>query len=134
MREQVRLWFYATLFMSVALDGRAPYRRVLSYGRVTDERGREMHKSWGNAIWFDDAVEAMGADTMRWIFAAHDPARDLQFGHRLGDEVERRFLTLWNSYAFLVTYADVAGWLSPRIGGVGSWASAPGACALAWTP
>jgi isoleucyl-tRNA synthetase len=114
MREQVRLWFYSMLFMSVVFEGRAPYRRVLTYGRVNDEHGREMHKSWGNAIWFDDAVEKIGADTMRWIFARHDPARDLHFGFGLAEQAERRFLTLWNTYAFLVTYANLAGWAPDR--------------------
>lgn len=61
MREQIRLWFYAMLFMSVTLVGRAPYKTVLVYEKVHDEQGRPMHKSYGNAIWFDEAVEKMGA-------------------------------------------------------------------------
>ena len=40
MREQIRLWFYSQLFMSVALVGRAPYRRVLGYEKLHDENGR----------------------------------------------------------------------------------------------
>ena len=42
MREQIRLWFYAQLFMSVVLIGQAPYRQVLSYEKLLDETGREM--------------------------------------------------------------------------------------------
>ena len=72
MREQIRLWFYSQLFMSVVLDGRAPYQPVLAYEKLNDETGRPMHKCWGNAIWFDDAVEKMGADVMRWLYAAPD--------------------------------------------------------------
>ncbi|TML06898.1 MAG: hypothetical protein E6G39_20780, partial [Actinobacteria bacterium] len=48
MREQIRLWFYSQLFMSVVLVGRAPFKRVLGYEKMLDERGREMHGSWGN--------------------------------------------------------------------------------------
>ena len=70
MREQIRLWFYSQLFMSVALVGRAPYRRVLGYEKLHDETGREMHKSWGNAIDADEAFERMGADVMRWLYCA----------------------------------------------------------------
>ena len=40
MREQIRLWFYSMLFMSVALVGKSPYRRVLCYEKVNDETGR----------------------------------------------------------------------------------------------
>ena len=50
MREQIRLWFYSQLFMSVALTGRAPFRKVLGYEKMLDETGREMHGSWGNMI------------------------------------------------------------------------------------
>ncbi|MGZ4143087.1 MAG: isoleucine--tRNA ligase [Actinomycetota bacterium] len=108
-REQIRLWFYSMLFMSVVLEGRAPYRRVLTYERVTDETGRPMHKSWGNAIWFDDAVETMGADVMRWLYASQVPSQNLGFGYTPAEDVKRRMLTLWNTYKFLVTYANIDG-------------------------
>jgi isoleucyl-tRNA synthetase len=109
MHEQIRLWFYALLFMSVVLDGRAPYRHVLAYARVNAADGQEMHKSRGNAIWFDDAVAEVGADTMRWLYASQPPARDLRFGYGPARQAARRFLTLWNSYAFFVTYASIDG-------------------------
>src|SRR5262249_5520518 len=51
MTAQVRGWFYSMLFMAVALEDRTPYLNVLSYEKVLGEDGREMHKSWGNAIW-----------------------------------------------------------------------------------
>ena len=107
MREQIRLWFYSMLFMSVAITGDTPYRRVLSHEKVNDETGRPMHKSWGNAIWFDDAVESMGADVMRWMYANQTPGQNLSFGYGPADQVKRRLLTLWNSYAFFVTYARI---------------------------
>mgnify|MGYP003333142906 CR=1 FL=1 len=109
MREQIRLWFYAQLFMSVVLVGRAPYRSVLGYEKLHDETGRAMHKSWGNAIWFDDAVEEMGADVMRWMYALQTPSQNMNFGYGPANEVRRRLLTLWNSYAFLVRYAQIDG-------------------------
>src|SRR5437879_8000424 len=59
MREQIRLWFYSQSFMSVTLDGRSPYRRVLTYEKVLDEHGRPMHKSTGNAIELNDALDRM---------------------------------------------------------------------------
>ncbi len=109
MREQIRLWFYSQLFMSVVLVGRAPYRRVLGYEKLQDETGRPMHKSWGNAIWFDDAIEKMGADVMRWLYAAQTPSQNMNFGYGPATDVRRRLLTLWNSYRFLVQYAEIDG-------------------------
>ena len=78
---------------------------MLCYEKVNDETGRPMHKSWGNAIWFDDAVEKMGADVMRWMFAAQTPSQNLNFGYGPANEVKRRLLTLWNTYNFFVLYA-----------------------------
>jgi isoleucyl-tRNA synthetase len=109
MREQIRLWFYSMLFMGVVLDGRAPYKRVLTYEKVNDENGRPMHKSWGNAIWFADAIEDIGADVMRWMYAGQPPAQNLNFGYGPAGEVKRRLLTLWHTYSFFVLYANIEG-------------------------
>jgi isoleucyl-tRNA synthetase len=109
MREQIRLWFYSQLFMSVVLTGRAPFRRVLGYEKMLDENGREMHGSWGNTIEAADAFERMGADVMRYQFSAQPPDRNLLFGYGPAEEVKRKLLTFWNSVKFFVDYANIAG-------------------------
>ena len=109
MREQIRLWFYSMSFMSVTLVGRSPYRAVLTYEKLRDETGREMHRSWGNSIDAAEALENMGADVMRWIFCEQNPAQNVKFGYGPAGEVRRRLLTLWNSVGFLVTYARIEG-------------------------
>jgi isoleucyl-tRNA synthetase len=110
MREQIRLWFYSQLFMSVVLVGRAPFERVLGYEKMLDETGREMHSSWGNTIDAPDAFRRMGADVMRWQYCAQPPDRNLLFGFGPAHEIQRRLLTLWNSCKFLVDYANVDSW------------------------
>jgi isoleucyl-tRNA synthetase len=107
MREQIRLWFYSISFMSMTLVGRLPYRAVLTYEKVRDETGREMHKSWGNAIDAQEALENMGADPIRWLFSAQNPSQNLNFGYGPANEVKRRLLTLWNSTKFFVDYARI---------------------------
>ncbi len=109
MREQVRLWFYAMMFTAVTLEGRAPYKAVFSYEKVYDEKGQPMHKSDGNAIWFAEAVEKMGADVMRWLYCGQNPNNNLRFGYHVADEIRRKLLTLWNVYGFFVTYASLDG-------------------------
>ncbi|ACZ37776.1 isoleucine--tRNA ligase [Sphaerobacter thermophilus] len=107
---QFRNWFYSLLAQSTVLVGQAPFRTVLGFATLRDERGEEMHKSKGNAIWFDDAAERMGADVMRWLYLKHNPAQNLNFGFSLGDEARRQFiLPLWNSYAFFANYAALDG-------------------------
>jgi isoleucyl-tRNA synthetase len=109
MREQIRLWFYSQLFMSVALTGRAPFKEVLGYEKMLDEHGREMHGSWGNQVDAEDAFSRMGADVMRWQFCAQPPDQDLLFGYGPGHEIKRRLLTLWNSVSFFIEYANIQG-------------------------
>ena len=90
MREQIRLWFYSMSFMSVTLVGRSPYRRVLTYEKLLDETGREMHRSWGNAIAADEALDRMGADVMRWLYSEQVPSQNMRFGYGPAHEAKRR--------------------------------------------
>jgi isoleucyl-tRNA synthetase len=108
MREQIRLWFYSQSFMSVALVGRSPYQRILTYEKLRDETGREMHRSWGNSIDAAEALENMGADVMRWMFCEQVPSQNLRFGYGPATEIKRRLLTFWNSVKFFVDYANIA--------------------------
>ncbi|MCY7303468.1 MAG: isoleucine--tRNA ligase, partial [Thermoleophilia bacterium] len=107
MREQIRLWFYSQLFMSVALTGRAPFRKVLGYEKMLDEHGKEMHGSWGNMISATDAFSRMGADVMRLQYCSQPPDRNLLFGFGPAQEIKRRLLTLWNSTKFLADYGAI---------------------------
>ncbi|HZO27537.1 MAG TPA: isoleucine--tRNA ligase [Chloroflexota bacterium] len=109
MREQIRLWFYSMLFMSVTLKNQSPYQSVLAFEKLMDEHGKPMHKSSGNAIWFDDAAERMGADPMRWLYCGQNVQNNLNFGFGPAEEVKRRLLVLWNVYSFFVTYARIDG-------------------------
>jgi len=112
LQGQFRNWFYSMLAMSTVLEGCAPFRTCFGHGLVLGEDGREMHKSWGNAVWFDDAVEKMGADVMRWMYCTNRPESNLLWNW--GGEVKRRFLIpLWNIYSFFVTYASLDKW-TPR--------------------
>ncbi len=113
MREQIRLWFYSMLFMSVTLKDRAPYESLFVFEKVLDEKGEPMHRSFGNAIDFDDAVREMGADVMRWMYVGTNPTTNLRFGYGPGKEVVRKMLTMWNVYAFFLTYAELDGF-DPR--------------------
>jgi isoleucyl-tRNA synthetase len=116
---QFRNWFYALLTESTVMTGEAPTRSLFAYALLLDEHGEEMHKSKGNSIPFDEAAERIGADVMRWMYAAANPASNLRFGYGPGHEVVRRFfLPLWNSYGFFVTYARLDAWTPDQTDGV----------------
>ena len=106
---QFRNWFYSLLAMSTVMENKPPFKTLLGHALVKDETGRDMHKSWGNAIWFDDAAEKMGVDVMRWLYANQNPEHNLYFGYGIADDIRKNLITLWNTYSFFITYANLDG-------------------------
>ncbi len=103
---QFKNWFYSLLVMSAVLENTEPMQTVLGHASVKDEKGEEMHKSKGNAIWFDEAVEKIGADPIRFMYMKHNPADNFNFGYLVADEIKKKLLTLYNVYTFFETYVD----------------------------
>ncbi len=115
---QFRNWFYSLLAMSATLEETEPFKACFTYALLRDEHGEEMHKSKGNAIWFEDAADKMGVDVMRWMYLRHTPANNLNFGYGPGDEVRRQFhIPIWNVYSFFVNYANIDGWQPVTVDG-----------------
>jgi isoleucyl-tRNA synthetase len=109
---QFRNWFYSLLAMATVLDNSPPFLENFSYASLFAEDGREMHKSWGNSIEFNEAADKMGVDVMRWLYCAHKPENNLLFGYHRAEETRRRFIIpYWNVYSFFTTYAEIDGWL-----------------------
>lgn len=111
MIEQVRLWFYSMLYFSVTLEDVPPYEIVVTYAEVRDEKGERMSKTKKNGIPYEDAVEKMGADAMRWLYCQQKPHANVSFGYNIADKVKRdHFLILWNSYRFFTQHANMENW------------------------
>ena len=111
MIEQVRLWFYSMLFFSVTLEGIPPYQSVVTHAEVRDEKGERMSKTKHNGIPFDEAVDKMGADPMRWLYCQQKAYTSVNFGYSIADQVKRDFLLiLWNSYRFFTQHANLENW------------------------
>ena len=109
--DQTRGWFYTLMAESVLLFGENSYRNVVCLGLLVDREGRKMSKSAGNAIDPWDVIDRQGADALRWfLVAAGSPwtARRVSI-EAIEDAVRRVMLTLWNTYAFFVTYANIDG-------------------------
>ncbi len=127
---QFKNWFYSLIAMATVLEDTNPFKTVLGFGTLLGEDSRPMHKSWGNAIEFNEGAEKIGVDVMRWLYARQDPSQNLLFGYRKTDEVRRQFyLILWNVYKFFVEYANLDKWnpnviLNPPKAGEGSLANA----------
>ena len=71
--DQFSGWFYTSLLTSVALTGRAPYKRLFVHGFTLDEQGNKMSKSLGNVISPQDVTDkqCLGVDVLRWWVAMH---------------------------------------------------------------
>ncbi|MBI2124566.1 isoleucine--tRNA ligase [Candidatus Pacearchaeota archaeon] len=96
MPGQYRGWFNALFWASVTIAGKAPFKSILGYETLKDEKGEEMHKSKGNAIWFDEAVDKIGADAMRLLYCLQDPAQELRFGFNVAKEPRNNLNILYN--------------------------------------
>lgn len=108
---QFKNWFYSLLVMGTVLENEYAFKNVLGFGSLLAEDGRPMHKSWGNAIEFNEGADKIGADVMRWLYTRSNPSDNLLFGYTKADDVRRQFfLILWNSYNFFVSYALFKNW------------------------
>ncbi len=91
---QFRNWFYSMLSLATMMRHdetddpllKRPFKNLLGHRLVMNEEGKPMHKSDGTAIWFEEAAEQLGVDTIRWLYLAQNPAADLRFGTRHANE------------------------------------------------
>ncbi|PIV08369.1 isoleucine--tRNA ligase, partial [Candidatus Roizmanbacteria bacterium CG03_land_8_20_14_0_80_39_12] len=103
---QFKNWFYSLIAMSTVMEDKPAFKTVLGFATCTGEDGRPMHKSWGNAIEFNEGAEKIGVDVMRWMYVTQNPAFNLNFGYKLGEEITRKLMIFWNTYLFFETYAE----------------------------
>ncbi len=110
--DQTRGWFYTLHAVSTLLFDRPAFKNVICLGHILDEQGQKMSKSRGNVIEPDEVISAYGVDALRWyLFTAAPPGNARRFSMNLVSESMRKFLlTLWNTYAFFVTYANLDQW------------------------
>ncbi len=109
--DQTRGWFYTLMAEGVLHFDSTTYRNVVCLGHIVDAQGRKMSKSVGNVIDPWDVLDRQGADALRWyLLTSGSPWAPRRVSMDVLDEVVRRFLlTIWNVYAFFVTYANADG-------------------------
>jgi isoleucyl-tRNA synthetase len=107
--DQTRGWFYSLHAISTLLVDSVSFRNVICLGLILDGEGKKMSKSLGNIVDPWDVIKVDGADAFRWyLYTATPPGNERRFSVDLVGEVIRTFtLTLWNVYAFFVTYANL---------------------------
>ncbi|MEA5079104.1 MAG: isoleucine--tRNA ligase [Anaerolineaceae bacterium] len=110
--DQTRGWFYSLHAISTLLFDKVCYKNVICLGLILDGQGQKMSKSRGNVVSPWEVLDKNGADATRWyLYTASPPGQERRFSSDLVSEVLRTFtLTLWNTYSFFVTYANLDGW------------------------
>ena len=100
--DQHRGWFQSSLLTSVATQGIAPYKQVLTHGFVFGEDGRKMSKSLGNFIRPDDIIKKYGADILRLWAASVDYRNDIKIGNNIVGQLVEIFKKTRNTARFLI--------------------------------
>ncbi|HRZ02882.1 MAG TPA: isoleucine--tRNA ligase [Candidatus Omnitrophota bacterium] len=101
--DQHRGWFQSSLIPSVAIDGRPPYRAVLTHGFVVDGQGRKMSKSLGNVVSPQDIMKTHGADILRLWVAASDYNDDIRISKEILDRLVDAYRKIRNTVRFLLS-------------------------------
>ncbi len=94
--DQYRGWFRSNLITAVATKGAPPYKQVISTGWVVDQDGRAMHKSAGNYIGADEAMQKYGADVLRLWVASTEFTGDIRLGASTLENVANVYRNLRN--------------------------------------
>ncbi len=107
--DQTRGWFYTLHAISTMCFDTIAYKNVVSNGLVLDKNGLKMSKSKGNAVEPFEILSKYGADATRWYMLTNaQPWDNLRFNEAVLDETRRKlFGTLYNTYNFFATYANV---------------------------
>ncbi|NPV68186.1 MAG: isoleucine--tRNA ligase [Anaerolineae bacterium] len=111
--DQTRGWFYSLHAIASMLFEQVAFKNVICLGHILDATGQKMSKSRPETFvepW--QVFDKYGADAFRWyMYTSSPPGEPRRFSMDLVGEVVTKFLlTLWNTYSFFVTYANLDGW------------------------
>lgn len=104
--DQHRGWFQSSLLTGCALDGRAPYKALLTHGFVVDGKGRKMSKSVGNVIYPQEVADKMGAEILRLWVASTDYSGELTISDEILKRVVEGYRRIRNTLRFLLANTD----------------------------
>ena len=106
--DQTRGWFYTLLAVSTVLFDKPAYLSCLTMGHTQDGKGRKMSKSKGNVIFSHEIINEFGADAVRWYLFSNPTWSSVRLKpSHISDSMKKLILTLWNSYSFFVSNANV---------------------------
>ena len=100
--DQHRGWFHSSLLTSVAVNGHAPYKAVLTHGFTMDGEGRKMSKSVGNVVAPQDVINKYGADVMRLWISSGDYQGDVRLSDKIVKSMSDVYRKIRNTFRYLL--------------------------------
>ncbi len=100
--DQHRGWFHSSLLTSVAINGYAPYKAVLTHGFTVDGEGRKMSKSVGNTVAPQEVMEQYGADVMRLWVSSADYQGDIRLSPKILKQLSDVYRKIRNTFRYLL--------------------------------
>jgi isoleucyl-tRNA synthetase len=100
--DQHRGWFHSSLLVSCMLDGRPPYKGLLTHGFVIDLEGRKMSKSKGNTMAPQEISSTLGAEILRLWVASADYSAELTISSEILKRVVESYRRVRNTLRFLL--------------------------------
>lgn len=121
--DQHRGWFQSSLFLSAAVEHKAPYKGVLTHGFTVDEKGEKMSKSKGNVIAPDKVLKEYGSEILRLWVASSDYQGDLKISQAILKQTAENYRKLRNTFRFLMANINDLKELTPyeQMGELDKW-------------
>jgi isoleucyl-tRNA synthetase len=101
--DQHRGWFQSSLIPSMAIDGKPPYKEVLTHGHVVDNEGRKMSKSLGNVISPQEIIKDYGADILRLWVSSSDYNEDIRISKEMLARLSEAYRKIRNTFRFILS-------------------------------
>ena len=100
--DQYRGWFQSSMLTSIAANGVAPYKQIVTHGWTVDGQGRVMHKSLGNAISPQDTIKEYGADIFRLWVSSADYTQDMRLSKPILKQLADTYLKIRNTARYIL--------------------------------
>ena len=100
--DQYRGWFQSSMLTSIATQGKAPYKTVITHGMIVDEERQKMSKSLGNGIAPEDILKQYGADVMRLWVASSDYRQDMRISKDMLKHLSQNYLKIRNTARYIL--------------------------------
>ena len=100
--DQYRGWFQSSMLTSIATNGVAPYKQIVTHGWTVDGEGKAMHKSLGNAVGPEEVIKDYGADMLRLWVASADYTQDMRISGDIMKQLSQAYLKIRNTARYML--------------------------------